>query len=214
VKTVHIQCKFVDIKEALHDYIQDTVTPSTVSEVKQWLEALQVLDDSIKLSNKTEEELKNLVEGLEGLIQRTSDSIKDENNIEREWNFTERLDPLLLLGLTEEHWPLIKSISIEANFGVLPPSMMLVDAPGVESSNSVRIRILRESLQDADAIWLVDSFTRGVCLEEAVKCIHKELKKFSENLNAVVVTHAGNVRGNDLKKTNYVKYVRTAPDNY
>jgi hypothetical protein len=65
---------------------------------------------------------------------------------------------------------------------------MFVDVPGIEKTDdTVRMRILREALRDADTIWLMHSFQRKD-KNERLQRISQELKFAHQSLPVVILS--------------------------
>ena len=75
-------------------------------------------------------------------------------------------------------WPLVKQAKIRSRkWDLLKTGCVLVDAPGVNDSNSTRDAIVKRHLKNADSIWIVSNINRAVNDKTAKDMLNKTFQR-------------------------------------
>eukprot|EP00040_Diaphanoeca_grandis_P035195 m.220660 g.220660 ORF g.220660 m.220660 type:complete len:926 (+) comp33324_c1_seq1:67-2844(+) len=75
-------------------------------------------------------------------------------------------------------WPLVKEVKISSKkWTILKTGCVLVDAPGVNDSNSSRDAVVRQYLKTADSVWIVSNINRAVNDKTAKDMLDKNFRR-------------------------------------
>ncbi len=73
-------------------------------------------------------------------------------------------------------WPLVRELEIQGPFESLPPTVEIVDLPGLNDPNEARIEVTRDYLRSTPHTWVVFHMVRG--LTEDIRRILREERLF------------------------------------
>ncbi|KAK4990768.1 hypothetical protein LTR50_002304 [Elasticomyces elasticus] len=92
-------------------------------------------------------------------------------------------------------WPLAKKISVGIKDCHILENLTLVDLPGVDDTNEVRVNATHEYLRSCDALWIVARIDRIITNRDLDNMLERYAERFGENL-AVVATRSDDI--NDM----------------